>query len=236
MLQKNDPFTGMQGGAAAAIMCAAIEEQAGSAFVVASVTTHFLRPVPLAPLQVTATPLRIGRRVTVVDATLAAQSEVCAVQRATLIRVIHESALPTPPPRSTVPERLPLQTRTAPHGERWMMDAMEVRSGADGAIWFRLSRPIVADQRSMTAVLPAADWAHGVTAPLGAARRPQAAIPNPDLMVHLFRPPEGAWIGLESASAWSTNCVGAGWAALYDTGGLIGRVAMSIAVAPVAEA
>jgi hypothetical protein len=50
------PFGGVQGGAAAALMCAAIEDAAAG--FAASVTTHFLKPTPMAPLTVTITPLR----------------------------------------------------------------------------------------------------------------------------------------------------------------------------------
>jgi hypothetical protein len=230
------PFEGMQGGAAAALMCAAIEAQAAAdgAGLVASVTTHFLGPVPLAPLHVEVEPLKRGRSVSVIDARLASDGRMLAVQRATVIAVRTQPALPVPPPRREHPERFAPQSRAAPHGRPWMMDAMEARPGDDGIVWFRLKRPIVASHGAMTSVLPAADWAHGMAPPLGADVRPPAAIPNPDLTVHLFRRPLGAWIGLECASAWSRDGIGVGWAALHDTEGLVGRVAMSVAVTLIA--
>jgi hypothetical protein len=228
------PFDGIQGGAAAALMSAAIE--VGDGWFIASATTHFLRPVPLAPLAVAAQPLRQGRRVCVVDATLSAPTGLVAVQRSTLIRMQDCAGLPTSPKSPASPDQFPLQSRPAPHGLSWLMDAMEARLGPDGVWWFQLRIPIVGSDEPMTWVLPAADWAHGLAAPAGAATRPPGiAIPNPDLTVHLFRRPVGAWIGVEPACAWSRAAIGAGWAALHDTDGLVGRVAMSIAVSPTKE-
>jgi hypothetical protein len=226
------PFEGMQGGTAAALMCAEVEAAAareGWGFV-ASFTTHFLRPVPVEPLAVSVEPLRRGKRVNVVDAQLSSPKGLCAVARATLIGEIFDEATPVPSREATDPTLLPLRNRKAPHGQPWLMDAMEARGGEGGAAWFRLLRPIAPNAGPMTAVLPAADWAHGVAPPLGADRAGLAAIPNPDVTVHLFRAPEGPWIGLEAASAWSKHGLGAGWAMLRDAHGLIGRVAMSVAV------
>ena len=226
------PFDGMQGGAAAALMCAQIEAVAASESwgFVSAVTTHFLRPVPIEPLTVVIEPLRRGKRVSIVDAQLSSSRGLCAVARATLIAESSDEATPVPPRQPFDPLTLPLRPRAAPHGGPWMMDAMEVRGADNGIAWFRLHQPIVDGAGAMSTVLPAADWAHGIWPPLGAETRGLAAIPNPDVTVHLLRAAEGEWIGVDAASAWSKQGVGVGWAALYDAQGLIGRVAMSVAV------
>ncbi len=226
------PFDGMQGGAAAALMCAGVEALAaaeGLGFA-ASFTAHFLKPVALDELIVDCAPLRVGRRVSVVDARLSTSDGICAVARATLVAGVFDEAIPEPPPARVDPTTFDPIVRAAPHGGLWFMDAMEVRADGEGRHWFRLKRPIVGGQGPMTMTLPAADWAHGLGPPLGAVAKPLAAIPNPDLSVHLIRPPVGDWIGLSPASGWSKAGVGAGWAALFDTEGRIGQVAMSVAV------
>lgn len=226
------PFDGMQGGAAAALMCAGIEALAaadGLGFV-ASFAANFLKPVALDDLMVDCEPLRIGRRVSVVDARLSTAGGLCAVARATLIAGVFNEAIPEPPRARVDPTSFAPIARAAPHGGPWFMDAMEVRAGHDGRQWFRLRRAVIEGQGPMARTLPAADWAHGLGEPLGAVGKPAATIPNPDLSVHLLRPPVGDWIGLQPASGWSKAGVGAGWAALYDTEGRIGQVAMSIAV------
>jgi hypothetical protein len=230
--EARGPFEGMQGGAVAALMCSQVEALAAAEQLgfVAAFTAHFLKPTPLELLNVSCEPLRLGRRVSVVEVRLSAASGLCAVGRATLIGPLSNEALPTPPAVRTDPSAYPLVVRRAPHGGAWFMDEMEVRASDGGTTWFRLRRRINDDEGPMSRVLPAADWAHGLGAPLGAAEKPAAAIPNPDVTVHLLRAPAGPWIGLDAASAWSSSGVGAGWAALHDEIGPIGRVAMSIAV------
>ncbi len=226
------PFEGMQGGTAAALMCAEIETVAaaeGWGFV-AAFTAHFLRPVPVEALTIGIEPLRRGKRVNIIDAHLATPKGLCAVARATVIAPVFNEGTPVPPAAPQDPTALPLRSRKAPHGKPWLMDAMQVRGIEDGTSWFRLLRPIAAHRGPMSAVLPAADWAHGIAPPQGADRPRLAAIPNPEVTVHLFRAPIGGWIGLDASSAWSKEGVGAGWAALHDVQGLIGRVAMSVAV------
>ena len=228
------PFDGLQGGVAAALMCAEIEALAArdSLGFVAAFTAHFLKPVPLQELSVAIEPVRIGKRVSVVDAGLAnASGQRCAIGRATLIAAMANDALPVPPAGNVVdPERLPLSPWPKPHDQPWLMDAMERRHGADDTMWFHRTRPIVGADGVMTVVLPAADFARGIWPPLGADKRVRAAIPNPDVTVHLLRAPRSPWIGLAAASAWSREGIGSGWARLHDPQGIIGHVTMSIAV------
>lgn len=223
------PFDGLQGGGVAALMAVAIEAEAQG--FVASLTTHFLRPVPVAPLQVVVRPLRTGRRVSVLDAELSAGGTLVAVQRATVIAELAASDLPTPADRPADPTAFPRERRAAMHGGPWMMDTLDARFG-DGIAWFRHERPLFDHPSALARVLVAADWAHGMFPPMGAQVRPPAAIPNTDLSVHLFRPPGGEWIGIDAQTAWSQAAIGAGWAAVFDAQGLIGRVAMSVAVTP----
>jgi len=229
------PFQGMQGGAAAALMSHELELTAASnrwGFL-ASFTTHFLQAVPLAELTVHLTPVRQGRRVNIVDAQLSSDEAVYAIARATFIAELFDERTPIPPPQFQDPSSMPLHDQGARHHEHaWLMDAMDVRASGDGVIWFRLERSYCDGVIGpMTAVVPIADWAHGLGPPLGAERPRLAAIPNIDLAVHLHRAAASEWIGLRAASAWSKEGIGAGWAELLDGKGLVGTVAMSIAVA-----
>jgi hypothetical protein len=225
------PYGGIHGGASAALLCAQVEALAiseGLGFA-ASVTTHFLGPIPLANLSVTTSVLRRGRRVSIVDAQLAAEGAVVALQRVTLIADL-ELDLPTPPEHRVDPNAYELRAWPPSQGGLRMMDAMEARQGRESMVWFRLRSALVEGSAPTAQVLPAADWAHGLGAPLGARTRPPVAIPNVDLTLHLFQRPRGDWIGVDHATAWSAGGIGAGWAGLHDDCGLIGRVAMSVAV------
>jgi hypothetical protein len=229
------PFKGMQGGAAAALMSHELELTGASdrwGFL-ASFTTHFLQAVPIADLTVHATLVRRGRRVNIADARLVCGDVVCAVARATFISEMFDERTPTPLQQSHDPTNMPSQDRGPRHHDHsWLMDAMDVRASSDGVTWFRLLHPFC-DRAigPMTAVVPIADWAHGLAPPLGTEQSRLAAIPNIDVVVHLHRAASSDWIGLRAASAWSKHGIGTGWAELLDVRGLIGRVAMSIAVA-----
>lgn len=197
----------------------------------ASTTTHFLRPTPPRPLTVTTQVVQRGRRLTIVDAELHADDRRVALQRMTLLSVQPAASLPQPTPRPVDPEHFIERRRAAPHGQPWMMDALDVREG-DGAIWFRHRVPPFLEPSFIANTLIVADWAHGLGPPQGAEEPRPAAIPNTDLSVNLLRAPGGDWIGVEPASAWSDICVGVGWGSLRDENGLFGRVAMSIAITP----
>jgi Acyl-CoA thioesterase C-terminal domain len=115
------------------------------------------------------------------------------------------------------------------------MDALDVRIDPLGVHWFRQSTPMFDPLTPLVRAITAADFAHGLTPPMGCDERPVVAFPNTDFTVHLFRKPLGDWIGVDAAVAWSSDAIGAGWAALSDGQGLVGRVAMSIAIMPLKE-
>ena len=229
------PFEGLQGGGVAALLCACAETEANAKGWgrPASVVTSFLRPAPVAPLEVSVRALKEGRRATFVEAELAAGGKVIALQRLCFLNAIDApacgpSAGDLPQNLTSLPERL----RDRPDKADWMWAAMEVREERADRLWFRLRHPICDAAAGFASALVAADWAHGILPPDGATTRGDVAIPNTDLVVHFVRPPAGEWIGVEPVSAWHRDGVGAGWATLYDLDGPFGHVSMSIAVTP----
>ena len=80
-----------------------------------------------------------------------------------------------------------------------------------------------------SAAAAAADFGNGVS---GGLPYDRFTFINPDLTVHLLRPPVGEWIGMRSASFYggSERSSGAGFAesALYDGGGRLGRSVQSL--------
>src|SRR5215469_12185075 len=73
-----------------------------------------------------------------------------------------------------------------------------------------------------------ADWTHGLARPL----QDVLADPNPNLNVHLLRPPIGPWIGIRAATQWlPERGAGFGRGVLVDGVGEIGAVSMSVALA-----
>jgi hypothetical protein len=228
------PFNGLQGGAVAGLLTAEIEAQARAEGlgVAVSAAAWFLRPTPMRPLRTRISVLRRGGRVSVIDNSLipVGEDEPCATTRVT---VAQERAIDVPgymPMRrpASDPTAVPQVIPPAPHGGPWFMDAMEVRP-AGAVSWFRLKEAVIDGAGPLSRVLGPADWAHGIARPV----RGVVADPNPNLTVHLVRPPEGAWIGVMPETHWEPKRgIGAGRGTLLDRAGEIGSVSMAVALTP----
>jgi hypothetical protein len=230
------PFAGLQGGAVASLLTAEVEAMAvarnwGTAI---SASAWFLRPTPMAELRTQVTVVTEGGRVSVVDNTLwpAGEAQPTATVRVTLSR---ERAVEVPGLDGSVadpvdPTGLPLRNLHAVHGHgrSWFMDAMEARVGGEVA-WFRMHHDVTTDAGPLARVLGPADWTHGIARPV----QNVVADPNPNLAVQLFRPPQGAWIGVRPEARWRPEAgLGVGSGVLLDVNGEIGRVSMSVILVP----
>ncbi len=228
------PFAGLQGGAVAGLLAGEIERHAvernwGEAL---TVSAWFLRPTPLAMLRTQITPIHQGGRISVVDNMVRVEGhdQPCAMVRVTLgsPRPISVAGYESGGDCSFDPLQYPAVARKAPHGGPWFMDAMESRPG-ESVGWFRLKEDVVDGAGPLARVLGPADWAHGIFRPVANV----VADPNPNLTVHLIRPPCGEWIGIEPQTHWQpeSGC-GMGGGLIRDSIGVIGRVAMSVALTP----
>jgi acyl-coenzyme A thioesterase PaaI-like protein len=168
------PFAGVHGGSVAGLMAAAIEASAGAASGARalSLRADFLRPTPVGvPLVLSVTPVQVGRRLLLLDATVVAEGRLTARCSMTLATEMEVTALAedfcteTPPPPPD-PESLPLRPGTAAHGGPWIMDVLQGRRAPDGAVWFRWSVPLIPGGVSpFVAALGPADFAHGLARP-----------------------------------------------------------------------
>ena len=229
------PFVGLQGGAVAGLLTAEIEALAsergwGTGL---SAAAWFFRPAPKARLRTGLSVVRAGGRISVIDNTLWADGDPdpCATVRVTMAR---ERAIDVIVPASgddrgvVDPTLLPRRKTAAPHGGSWFMDAMEVRPG-DGVVWFRMTTAVVDGAGPLATVLGPADWAHGIARPVSNV----VADPNPNLTVHLTRPPRGGWIGVRPVTRWEpARGLGMGSGTLLDIEGEIGCVSMAVALTP----
>jgi hypothetical protein len=253
----------LHGGAPAALIAAAFERmQPGAELPIARMSFEFLRPVPMAPLRLSTSIVRPGRRVQALAAELRAGGE--TVCRASALRILPApSELPEPvgeqlraaePPRIAPPE----------HGE-------EVRFGLDGAagasfaatamqMRFLSGRPLVAEPDDAdtaawhTPIGSATVWMR-LRHPLLPDQPPSplarlaasadfgngvaAAVPfdrylfiNADLTIELDRRPTGEWIALDARTLLHPG--GIGWSAsvLHDERGPVGRARQALVVQP----
>ena len=222
---------------------------------VGRVTYEILRPVPIAPLAVSARIARPGRRVEMAEATLATASGEELV-RARAWR-LGRSEVDVPPgltgeggsgepgalastlrpglapPGPEAGERRPFFDTGHDVGYHTAMDYRFV-SGAfldpgPATVWMRMRQPLVASEEPspLQRVLAAADSGNGVSATLDYS---EFVFINVDLTVHLHRMPAGDWVCLDAITVPEREGVGLSDTALYDERGPIGRVAQTLLV------
>ncbi|BCW75828.1 thioesterase family protein [Arthrobacter sp. NicSoilB11] len=97
------------------------------------------------------------------------------------------------------------------------------RPGA-GKVWLRTDHPLTdrADSGDFPRLMGLVDTANGI-----AARVPPGkdsyAFPNLDLQIHMYRRPEGEWLGLDNAVSFGRDGIGLTSTVLHDRQGPFGR-------------
>lgn len=231
----------LHGGPVAALLARGVERlPADGELRIARLTVELLRPAPVAPLQMRTEVLRPGRKVQLGTASLwAGETEVA---RAVGLRLRSaEVPIPELAPDAlggTAPPMAAAQTK--PRREDWEAfhnEGVEMRfvSGyfddrGPSTVWMRLCQPVVAGEEPTPAMraIAVADFGNGVSSVVPWDRY---LFINPELTVHLVRPPVGEWVCLD-ARTFMAPSDGAGLAesALYDEAGRIGRAVQALFV------
>jgi uncharacterized protein (TIGR00369 family) len=238
----------LHGGPVAALVAGIGEQtmhrEAVAALQVTRLTLDLERPVPLAPLQVTARVVRPGRKVTVVEVELH-DAEDRRLARASLLGIRTGAIdLPAdrPQPADTLPDAPESLAAMRPE-ERWDVgqtafhtDGVEHRFALGGFLdrgpatdWIRLAVPVLADEAPspLQRVAAAADFGNGISSVVDPMRW---AFVNPDLTISLHRPAAGAWIGVAAVTRLEDSGVGASESDLFDEQGRVGRAVQSLLV------
>ncbi len=205
----------------------------------ARVTVEILGPVPVGDLRVRSRVARPGRRVELVEAVIEAGGR--DVLRGTGWRVSAEpgrsAALPHPEAPPSLPETEAEFTFDGSEGFGYGR-AVEWRFAAGGPdalgpadVWTRLRGEVVADEgpTGWQRVLAVADSGNGVSAELPLDRW---LFINPELTVHLVRPPTGPWVCLQARTIVSDDGLGLAQTVVSDETGRIGAGAQALLVAP----
>ena len=222
------------GGPPAALSARSIEALAPGA--VARLTMELLGPVPVGPLEVSASVVRPGRSVSLVRAELrdAVRDRVVATTTAWGFPHTDGGAGSVGPPLPHGPSDG--SSRDRPSG--WSpgyLDAIEwrwVSGGVDrsgpGVVWMRPpdlveGEPISPLQRLLACI----DSASGVSAMLDVR---EWAFLNTELTVHVLREPVGEWICLDAETTLGPGAVGVATSTAYDEQGLVARSAQALLV------
>jgi hypothetical protein len=207
---------------------------------IARITVEFLGAIPRAPLTATASVLRDGRRIRLVEASLLADGKPVALARAWQIATSGEGGIPAegltsesaPPLPDAMPQKYFSDFRHWGYGEsvewRWVRGSYD--SAGEAVVWARPRIPLVAGQpmHPLERILVVADSANGVSSAL--SPREWLFIP-PGVNVTVHRYPEGEWVYLAATSTLSADGIGSTLGTLGDTAGPIGSVAQPLLVA-----
>ncbi|MCW2544429.1 MAG: hypothetical protein JWM40_1981 [Frankiales bacterium] len=224
------------GGPPSALLGRAVEQVAPREDVmVARVTVEILGPIPVADLSVTASVVRPGRSVELVEAVLSHDDR--PVAKATAWRVRRTAGVHVDS-KARVASPLP---ETALANDDWdpgYMQSMEWRFAGGSldrrgpaAAWARMKVPLVEGEQpsALSRVLVLADSGNGISRELSFSKW---FFINPELTVHLHREAVGEWICLDAETAVSEGGVGLATSVLSDSQGPIGTGAQSLFIAP----
>jgi hypothetical protein len=199
-----------------------------------------LAPVPVGPVRVSATVVRPGRRVELVEAVLSGADDRPLMRlTAWRMRVRDDGAaeaVPHPAPAGSDASR-PETAAFFPedvayrHALEWRFAAGSFNAPGPAAAWTRGRCELVEDE-PMTALqhlLVMTDAASGISAVLDWNR---ATFANVDLTVALSRPPRGEWLGMDATTVLGGTGAAQCFAVLFDAEGAVGRSAQSLFVEP----
>jgi len=196
------------------------------------VTVDILGPVPLAPLMVEARVLRPGRSVELLEASLAGPDG--GVMRAGAWRVVAGDvrvASEPPPPGPDQGSETDFFPTGQDVGYHTAMEYSFVRGGflepGPALVWMRMRGALVEGEQPspLERLMVVADVGNGVSAVLDWR---EFLFINTELTVHLLRPPEGDWVGVDAVT--HLDGVGLAESVLWDERGRVGRGAQTLLV------
>lgn len=243
------------GGAPAALLVRAFERLAGAdGLLFARVSYEFLRPVPLAAIEVRAEVVRSGRRSALLEGSIV-DGDGRELVRARALRVRaadgaldaespgrgapgDSASLGSTPGAETPSADVPDPSEAFVWARRPMFatDAMEIRfthghfveRGPAGA-WFRLRVPLVADESTsaLQRLAATADFGNGISSIVSWEDH---LFINPDLTLYIEREPHAEWIHLDAETRIAPDGIGIATGALRDKQGPVGRGTQALVI------
>jgi hypothetical protein len=196
-------------------------------------TFEILGPVPVAEVEVESRVVRPGRTVELLEAELRAGGRTAMTARAWRL----PATAAAPAGEDAPPPARPEDASPPPHDFGYG-HAVEVRFAAGGwhdlgpaTAWTRLKVAVVSGEppTPLQRVLAVADSGNGISAVLG---WDEWLFINPELTVHVLRPPEGEWVVLDAATTIAPGGAALARSVLSDERGSVAYGAQSLLVAP----
>jgi Thioesterase-like superfamily len=233
----------LHGGAPAALIAQAFERmEPDSQLPIARLSFEFLSPIPFSPLALSTKIVRSGRRVQELAAELTIGEELLCRASGLRIQAVPEG-LPKSGPAPVEPLPGPEQGKVLPFALNdwsatslattgmsmsWLEDPWTL---GPGKVWMRLRHPLLPDDPAtpLARLVAAADFANGVSSELPFE---EYLFINADLTIHLWRKPEGEWIGLDAHTLLPDGGIGVAESVLHDVSGPVGRSFQTLVVQP----
>ncbi len=228
-------------GPPSALLGRAIEGlDSSDGFQVGRVVFEILRPVPIGPVRVETRVIRPGKKVQLVEASLAGEAGELMRATAWLLRVSElelpegvpgEDAAPQGPGEGWTPEFFPTGQDVGYHtAMEWKAVAGAFLEAGPATVWMRMRQALVEEEEPtpLQRALVAADVGNGISAVLD--WRSYVFI-NVDLTVHFERMPVGEWVCVDAVTRPQPTGIGTAESVLSDTTGRIGRAAQSLLIA-----
>jgi len=205
----------------------------------ARITTDFLGPIPRDVVEIRTRVVRPGKRIELLEATMASGGRDVVTARLWRIVVQPAGAIPpgvTPPdpvPARPAPDESPRWLRGWGYGEslEWRYGAGTPDAPGPAAVWARLRVPLIAGEpaEALDRALVLVDSANGISGEL--PMRDWLFVP-PALTVALERYPRGEWVLLEARTELGNDGLGTCVARLADDDGYFGHALQSLYIEP----
>jgi hypothetical protein len=198
----------------------------------ARISFEILGPVPVDEVAVSATVVRPGRSVELLEAVLEAGGRPAMTARAWRLPGTRAAAAGNGGPPPPIPAE-----RTPPPWPFGYGEALECRFTAGAwrepgpsTVWTRLGVTVVEGEEPspLQRVLAVADSGNGVSAVLD---WDEWFFINPELTVHFLRPPEGEWVCLDAATTIAEGGAAVARSVLSDPAGPVAYGSQSLLVA-----
>lgn len=213
---------------------AARQQLADPGFILSRFTADLFARVPNAPLQLTATTLRKGRRLGLIDVDVMAEGEKVARASALFCAPAHGSYHVLDQERPEGPEGLETRPLIAQRRVEGMPPGFHLevetrfghsQQGLGRTIWFRMPMPLLTGEKidPLLAAIALSDFGNAVNSIAAYEDSRRSAHMNTDTTFYLERPPQGEWFAMTADMQSDVDGISIGQTVHHDVHGRFGR-------------
>lgn len=197
------------------------------------ISAEFVGPVPVAPVEVHSSVIRIARTAVLVETVLTANERPCLQARTWLVRDADTHAIAHPIQAREPADELPGLGTSFPYADsiEWRAESGDINQRGPGRMWARPCLSLVSgeDLRGLQRVALVGDSASGVSSELDWQ---EWSFVNVDLDVHLSRPLQGPWVLIDARTHLGAHGSALTRSTLSDVAGELGCTAQTLVLAP----